>query len=481
MPEIFTLLNNSNTFPVTFIKEQFEYGASPIKEEGYTMENVMIKVLFGGKNNIDKITPIVAVNDIAIVCDGTIYNHKELFKELDIESATIYDYEIIVHLYERYGIETTLQMLDGIFAFVLVDYRLCNHEGEMDATMYVARDPFGVKPLYLLRPNTKNIVTQYNRLDGDIYALGTTPEILTKIRDKMNEREHPDNDSLLIKGKPIQAFYNIEPINPGTYSVFELKFRALASWRFVKYQIPYHTYIYGYPISNSEILSNRLLNDSVIKRIDNFRTNGKKDVNIFLSGNYEGFITSSIVCDYEGVDDSITNINTYSIGQSEGKLPDSEYPFDIKLVAQYLETYHTELSITETDYENEKENINFAFLENMDKNEYCKWWLVAKNIANKSPKSLVLLEVGIDELEQNKEDNCNLDYRFKMQKYFKTICNTKLVTISRIFGHYELEVEFPWLDINMIHHFITTSNAGRMIFNPKGIYGNKLLPVDLFN
>ena len=67
MPEIFTLLNNSNTFPVNFIKEQFEYGASPIKDEGYTIENVMIKVLFGGRNNTDKITPIVAENDIAIV------------------------------------------------------------------------------------------------------------------------------------------------------------------------------------------------------------------------------------------------------------------------------------------------------------------------------------------------------------------------------------------------------------------------------
>jgi asparagine synthetase B (glutamine-hydrolysing) len=472
MPEIITLLNNSDTFPVNFTKEQFEYGISPLNDECYTMENVMIKVLFGGKT-LNKINPIVTVNDVAIVCDGTIYNHKELYKELNIEPTTDYNYEIIVHLYQRYGIEMALQLLDGTFAFVLVDYRLCNHDGEMDATIYVARDPFGVKPLYLLRPNTKNIITQYNKVDGDIYALGTTQEMLQRMRDKMNEREHPDNDSLLLKGKPVKPFYNIESIQPGTYSVFELKFRALASWRFIKYQIPYHTYDSGYPILNSETLSNQLLNEAVIKRIENYRPTEKKQVNIFLSGNFEGFISASIVCDLEGVNDEIECINTYSIGNSED-------PYDVKLVAQYLETNHTEFAISEADYENEKENINSTFLENMDKQTYYKWWLVAKNIAKKSPKSLVLLEVGIDELERNKEDFIYLDYRFKMQKYFKTVCNDELVMISRIFRHHGLEVEFPWLDRNMIHHFITISNIDRMIFNPKGIYGNKLLPTGLF-
>ena len=196
-------------------------------------------------------------------------------------------------------------------------------------------------------------------------------------------------------------------------------------------------------------------------------------MNVFLSGNFEGFINASIVCDLEGVNDEIECINTYSIG-------DSADPYDVKLVAQYLETNHTELAISEADYEQEKENINFAFLENMDKNAYCKWWLVAKSMAKKSPNSLVLLEVGIDDLERNKEDLCHLDYRFKMQKYFKTICNAELITISRIFGYHGLEVEFPWLDRNMIHHFITISNIDRMIFNPKGIYGNKLLPTGLF-
>ena len=51
------------------------------------------------------------------------------------------DCEVIIHLYLKYGIEQTLNMLDGVFAFVLLD--------ENKNEVYVARDLFGVRPLFI--------------------------------------------------------------------------------------------------------------------------------------------------------------------------------------------------------------------------------------------------------------------------------------------------------------------------------------------
>ena len=60
------------------------------------------------------------------------------------------DCEVIIHLYIKYGIEHTLNILDGVFAFVLLDMRTI-------PKMYVARDPYGVRPLYHLRTENTHI------------------------------------------------------------------------------------------------------------------------------------------------------------------------------------------------------------------------------------------------------------------------------------------------------------------------------------
>ena len=59
---------------------------------------------------------------------------------MDIKPKTDSDCEVIIHLYLKYGIHQTLRMLDGVFAFVLFT----------TDTIFVARDPYGVRPLYLI-------------------------------------------------------------------------------------------------------------------------------------------------------------------------------------------------------------------------------------------------------------------------------------------------------------------------------------------
>ena len=47
-------------------------------------------------------------NNIILICNGEIYNYKELAKMAHISLITNSDCEIIIHLYEKYGIDETL-------------------------------------------------------------------------------------------------------------------------------------------------------------------------------------------------------------------------------------------------------------------------------------------------------------------------------------------------------------------------------------
>ncbi|OMF29068.1 asparagine synthase (glutamine-hydrolyzing) [Paenibacillus sp. FSL H8-0548] len=77
-----------------------------------------------------------------LVFNGEIYNYHELREELLQRGHTFVshtDSEVIIHAYEEYGVEL-LQRLRGMFAFAIWDTK--------KETMFLARDFFGIKPLY---------------------------------------------------------------------------------------------------------------------------------------------------------------------------------------------------------------------------------------------------------------------------------------------------------------------------------------------
>lgn len=76
---------------------------------------------------------------IKLICNGEIYNYRQLATRYSITLQSGSDCEIILHLYYLFGLENTLKLLDGYFAFVLVD-------GEK---YYAARDIIGVRSLYI--------------------------------------------------------------------------------------------------------------------------------------------------------------------------------------------------------------------------------------------------------------------------------------------------------------------------------------------
>ncbi|VAI06731.1 unnamed protein product [Triticum turgidum subsp. durum] len=81
---------------------------------------------------------------VVVVANGEIYNHKKIRKQFAAKHTftTGSDCEVIIPLYEEYG-ENFVNMLDGVFSFVLYDTR--------NKTYMAARDAVGVNPLYFGR------------------------------------------------------------------------------------------------------------------------------------------------------------------------------------------------------------------------------------------------------------------------------------------------------------------------------------------
>ena len=88
---------------------------------------------------------------LTLIFNGEIYNYRELRAELTAAGhsfRTATDSEVLLHLYERDGF-AMLSRLNGIFAFAIHDARPAGRpEGVPRGSVFLARDPLGVKPLY---------------------------------------------------------------------------------------------------------------------------------------------------------------------------------------------------------------------------------------------------------------------------------------------------------------------------------------------
>ncbi len=77
-----------------------------------------------------------------LVFNGEIYNYQELRREFErsgVRFRTTSDTEILLHLYAR-DREGMLERLRGMYAFAIWD--------ALERTLFLARDPYGIKPLY---------------------------------------------------------------------------------------------------------------------------------------------------------------------------------------------------------------------------------------------------------------------------------------------------------------------------------------------
>lgn len=110
---------------------------------------------------------------IWLIFNGEIYNFQELRKEL-IDARHAFkskaDSEVILHGYEKWGIEKLLNSLRGMFAFALLDLR-----DNSNPILYLARDRLGIKPLYYICTDEKLVFA------SEVNAILASGDIKTKL------------------------------------------------------------------------------------------------------------------------------------------------------------------------------------------------------------------------------------------------------------------------------------------------------------
>jgi asparagine synthase (glutamine-hydrolysing) len=393
--------------------------------------------------------PLVSPDgNIIVAANGEIYNYKELYKSMNVRPKTDSDCEVIIHLYKKYGIEHTLQMLDGVFSFVLIDYRLENTESKI----YVARDPYGVRPLYFLKPD-------FNNIHSNVYAFASELKMLVDIKNKLNEKNNESIEKRTHNKNPI-INYEIYQFQPGTYMTFDLSYKACSYWELVNMGVCYH---------KQGFVTNMFIDKSVETYIDVYKNIQKYLVNAvekrcctterpiacLLSGGLDSSLIASLVNDYHNKN-NLPPIETYSIG-----LEGSEDLKHAKIVAEYLGTKHTEIVLTEKDFLDAIPDVIYA-IESYDTTTVRASignWLLGKYIAEHSDAKVIFNGDGSDELAggylyMNYAPD-NIDFDKETRRLLNDIFLFDVLRSDKSISSHGLEPRTPFLDRSWVQYYLS--------------------------
>ena len=429
---IFSILNNDNDFTDKFVIDQFLKGKNRGPEHT-SLKNITINCKFGFHRlainglNAESNQPII-IDEISLICNGEIYNYKELYELMDITATTDSDCEIIIHLYKKYGIEHTLQMLDGVFAFILCDYSINN----LESKIFIARDPFGVRPLYKLTPKHIN-----NSFDN-ICVFASELKVLSNFYNGLIET------------------HNIQHFQPGTYSQYKLPFKVSAKWRLIEENIIYHSIGFNSIMHLSELEQVIILNiqyhfiNAVKKRV----INTDRPVACLLSGGLDSSLVTAIVS--KELQNSNTLLATFSIG-----LKDSEDLKYAKIVADYLGTKHREIIITEQTIFDNIPNVIKA-IETFDTTTVRASignYLLGKYITEFSDAKVIFNGDGSDELTggylyMNLAENC-VEFDRETRRLLKDIHMFDVLRSDKCISSHGLEPRTPFLDRTFVNYYLS--------------------------
>jgi asparagine synthase (glutamine-hydrolysing) len=137
-----------------------------------------------------------------LVFNGEIYNHQELRERLrDVSFRGHSDTETILHYIARFGIKSVSDF-NGIFALAILD--------EIAKKVHLARDPFGVKPLY------------YSQRGNRVAFASEIKPLLALTKDTISSTNLAELLRLRYLPSPDTLFERIRKIRPGHFVTIEL-------------------------------------------------------------------------------------------------------------------------------------------------------------------------------------------------------------------------------------------------------------------
>ena len=153
--------------------------------------------------------PMFNDNDsVGIVYNGEIYNHNYLRNDIiypnEIKWISSSDTETILNTYINFGLNKTLDFVNGMFAFAIIDLN--------EDKLFLCRDRFGEKPLYYSINNNSFIFC------SDLNFLNT---LISK--DEISKKSLYELISYGYISSPNSIYKNVKKILPGQYLEINLK------------------------------------------------------------------------------------------------------------------------------------------------------------------------------------------------------------------------------------------------------------------
>lgn len=243
--------------------------------------------------------------DIWVTVNGEIYNYIELREELISKNHIFHsetDSEVIVHAYEEWGMDM-VKKLEGMFAFGLWD--------EKKQKLFLARDKFGIKPLYYYLDD-KDII-----FASEIKAIIENPDIARKI----DVSSMCDFFTYRYIPSPKTIFQNIFKIEPAYYLCVDSN---LEIENIQYYSIDFDDHDYSQKKLIKEV-------DALLRKSVEIHLRSEVPIGSFLSGGYD----SSAMVKY--MSEVNKDSNTFSIGFKDWDKSEHQYA---EIVANKYGTNH---------------------------------------------------------------------------------------------------------------------------------------------
>jgi asparagine synthase (glutamine-hydrolysing) len=337
--------------------------------------------------------PILANGgQIGIICNGEIYNFKEIREKLDdkYQFTTGSDTEVILNLYREKGPEC-VKGLDGMFAFAIFD-------GD---DFMLARDPIGIKPLY------------YGYVNNNLYFTSELGAMTLAGVDEVHEF-------------PAGYYYTPREGFVEYYQIPEIQDHLLTDVE-KTCQIIRETFI--------QSVKKRLLSDKEIH------------VGSFCSGGIDSSLVAAIAAE------EIPHLHTFVVGMKDKNGDESDDLKASRIAAKHIGSTHHELVFTEDEYY-EALPIVIKKLESYDPSLvrcavpcYFTCKLAAEHV------TVVLTGEGADELFTGYHymKHYPMDVLNKeAQRCIGNLHNINLQRADRMGMLFSLELRVPFLDVAMI-------------------------------
>ncbi len=307
---------------------------------------------------------------LALVFNGTIYNYRELRAELiamGYAFVSAGDSEVILKAYHAWG-ELCVQRFYGMFAFAIWDMR--------HARLFLARDRFGIKPLYLSQDG------QRLRFASSVQALLASGDINTRL-DPIALHHHFTLHTVVPAPRTILA--GVRKLPPATTMKVEADGQATQQvyWTLDATRP-------AQPLSETEWLD--ATRTVLVRALERHRLAADVPVGILLSGGLDSSLLVGLLAEH------VTNLQTFSIG-FEDVGADSEKADEFEysdLIAQHFKTRHHKHLIPNSEVLERLPEAVAAMTEPMVSHDVIAFYLLSERVSKEV--KVALAGQGADEV-----------------------------------------------------------------------------------